>query len=88
MYHSLQWIFYKYRTLVPKLSVYGAVASRCYQFGLTEEEKGRPAVLDGGTTRSGIVGISSDLAPGNRMQGCALSFQILEKEIEVQLTQL
>ena len=33
MYHSLQWRFYKYRTLVPN-------GSLCqYQFGLTEEEK-------------------------------------------------
>ena len=52
MYHSLQWRFYKYRTLVPNsslcqpaLSVFGAVANWCYQFGLIGDGKGRIAVL-------------------------------------------
>ena len=51
---------------VNELSVYGPVANWCYQFGLTEEEKGRGVILvdsffdHGGATRSGIVGISSD----------------------------
>ena len=51
MYHSLQWRFYNTELLfqtvhsVNQLSVYGAVANWCYQFGLTEEEKGRVAIL-------------------------------------------
>ena len=51
---------------VNQLSIYGAVAKRCHQFGLTQEEKGRANfcgqqdVVKLTTRRSTTPGISSD----------------------------
>ena len=77
---------------VNQFSVYGAVANWCYQFGLTEEE-GRDAILVDNNILTVVEPEEVELmvslptqALGNRMQGGALSFQILEKK--VQLTQL
>ena len=75
--------YFRFQTVhsVNQLSVYGAVANWCYQFGLTEEEKGRVAIPADNKNltmveyrRSGIVGISSD--------PCALK-QDAKKRIEL-----
>ena len=75
---------------VNQLSVYAAVANWCHQFGLAEGEKGRASVaVDnkiltmGGTRRSDIIGISSDSGTWNRMQEGAMSFQTLERKIQL-----
>ena len=75
---------------VNQLSVYAAVSNRCEQFGLTEEEKGRASIpVDnkiltmGGTRRSDIIGISSDSGTWNRMQEGAMSFQTLERKVQL-----
>ena len=74
---------------VNQLSVYGAVANWCYQFGLTEEEKGRVCGHFSTMVEPEAVELlvsHPTQASRNRMQGGALSFHILEKK--VQLTQL
>ena len=78
---------------VNQLSIYGAVANWCYQFSLTEEEKGRVAIL---VDKKKLIMVepkevellesSPTQAPGNRVQGGTLIFQLLEKK--VQFTQL
>ena len=67
----------------------GAVANWCCQFGLTEEEKGRVAILVNfffflTMVEAEEVELLASLptqAPGNRMQGGVLSYQILEKKV-------
>ena len=78
---------------VNHLSVCGAVANWCYQFGLTEEEKGRVGIPVDNEISTMVEPEEVELlvspptqAPGNRMQGSSLSFKTLEKKI--QLTQL
>ena len=78
---------------VNHLSIYGAVANWCYQFGLTEEKKGRVAILVDTKMLTMVEPEEVELlalppthAPGNRMQRSALNFQTLKKK--VQLTQL
>ena len=75
---------------VNQLSVFGAVTNWCSQFGLTE--KGRVAIpvtifLTVVEPEEVELLVSPPTqAPGNRMQGGALTLQILDKK--VQLTQL
>ena len=78
---------------VNQLSVYGAVANCCHQFALTDEEKGQVGIIVDNKILTLVEPEEVELlvspptqAPGNRMQGGALSFQTLEKKI--QLTQL
>ena len=78
---------------VNQLGVYGAVTNRCYQFGLTEEEKGRVGIPVDNKILTMVEPEEMELlvspptqAPGNRMQGSALSFKAMEKK--VQATQL
>ena len=78
---------------VNQLTVYGAVANWCYQFALTEEEKGQVGIIVENKMLSMVEPDEVEMlvspptqTPGNRMQGGALSFQTLENKI--QLTQL
>ena len=77
---------------VNQLSVYGAVANWCYQFGSIEEEKGRASScgqqdFDHLETRSSTTLVSPPTqATGNRMREKVLSFDELAGKIH--LTQL
>ena len=87
MYHSLQWSFYKYRTLVPNSSLCQTAhrlrtsCELCHQSALTEEEKRQVGILvdnnifdHGGARRSGFVGIFSD--PGAWKQDARRSVEL------------
>ena len=85
MYHSLLWGFSKYRTLVPNSSF--CKSAQCvrsgYELVLSVDNKFLTMVEP---EKVELLAPPPGQAPGNRMQGGALSFQILEKK--VQLTQL
>ena len=78
---------------VNQLSIYGAVANWCHQFGLTEEEKG---LANFSVDNKMLTSLQPEevhllvspptLAPGNRMRENVLSFEALASRI--QLTQL
>ena len=79
-HQSLQRRFYEHTTLVPtmhfvnQLNVYGAVASWYYQFGSTEEEKGRASTLLDNKISTKLkpeevqLLVSPTRATGNRME--------------------
>ena len=76
-----------------QLSVFGAVANRCHQFGSTEEEEGRASfsvdnkMLTSVQQEGGqLLVFPPTIAIENRMQEKVLSFDELAGEI--QLTQL
>ena len=78
---------------VNQLTIYGAVANWCHQFGLTEEEKGRANFsVDDKTLTSlqreevQLLVSLTTMTPGNRMRENVLSFEALASRI--QLTQL
>ena len=74
---------------VNQLSTYGAVANWCYQFALTEEEKRKSRYSCGQQDfdhqkKWNCWYLSPPTqAPRNSMQGSALSFQTLEKKIQL-----
>ena len=78
---------------VNQLSIYGAVANWCHQFGLTEEGKGRAyfsvdnKMLTSLQPKEVQLLVSlPTMAPGNRMRQNVLSFEALTSKI--QLSQL
>ena len=98
MYHSSQLRYTNTELLfqpvhfVNQLSVYGAVANWCYQFAFTDEEKGRVAIPVDNKILTMVEPEEVELlvylptqAPGNRMQGGALSFQKMEKKKQLTL---
>ena len=82
---NTELLFHTVRS-VNQVSVYGAVANWCCQLGLTEEEKGRVAILLDNKNLTMMESEEVELLVSPPTQAPALSFQILEKE--VQLTQL
>ena len=75
---------------VSQFSLYSAVANWCYQFAFTEGEKGRVGSLVDNKILTMVEpeevepSVSPPIqAPGKRMQGGALSFQTLEKKIQL-----
>ena len=98
-YHSLQWRFYEYRTLVPNSSLCQlahCLRSSCelvLSIRLDRRRKRTSRYNCGEKMLSMVEPDEVELlispptqTPGNRMQGGALSFQTLENKI--QLTQL
>ena len=75
---------------VNQLSIYGAVANWCYQFGLTEEEKGRAnfyvdnKMLTSLKTEEVQLSVSlPTMTLGNRMRENILSFEAVASKIQV-----
>ena len=93
MYHSLQWRFYEYRTLVPNSSRCQSpqfLRSSCelvLPIRLNKRRKktsrlscGQKDFVHGGTRRSGIVGISSDSGTWKQVARKRVELQNIGKE--------
>ena len=86
MYHSLQWRFHKYRALVPNSSLCQSaqcLRSSC-ELVLSIRDNKCLTIIDPEEVE--LLVSPPTQAPGNRIQGRGLSFQTMEKKI--QLTQL
>ena len=89
-HHTLQCGCFKHWTLVPNLSIYGAVSNWCEQFGLSGEEKGQEKqkiICDQrfidkcNITRSKTLGISSKAGIWKQFAGNIRDYESLSETI-------